>query len=158
MTGSEIRLLPVADESDWQEARRIREVVFCEEQACPAEEEFDRHDEAARHLLGRWVGEDGGQRTVAVARWRVVEREGEAWAKLERFAILPGWRGRGLGRGWIAAVIDDATRQGHRRFLLHAQAHLEPLYAGLGFATVRGPFTEAGIPHVEMRRRDEAAG
>ena len=146
----------VESEADWQHARRIRQRVFVEEQACPPEEEWDAHDtpeargRTCHHLLGF---EDGAP--VAVARWRPVDYDGESFAKLERFAVLPEARGRGLGRQMVAAAIADARAAGHHAFVLHAQAHLEALYASFGFHSVGERFDEAGIPHVRMLRRDE---
>ena len=145
----------VETEADWQTAKHIRQRVFVEEQACPPEEEWDAHDEPAargvtcHHLLGLVQGEP-----VAVARWRPVTLNGEAFAKLERFAVLPAHRGRGLGRALVSATLDDASAAGFTAFVLHAQAHLEGLYASFGFRTVGEEFEEAGIPHVKMMRRD----
>jgi predicted GNAT family N-acyltransferase len=122
----------VSSPADWEAVRAVRQRVFVEEQACPPEEEWDEHDATARHLMGIVDG-----RVVAVARWRVVDFGGAAAAKLERFAVLPEHRGAGLGR---------------RMFVLHAQAHLEDLYASFGFERRGEPFEEAGIPHVKMAR------
>jgi predicted GNAT family N-acyltransferase len=143
----------VEDEAGWAQARAIRQRVFVEEQACPPEEEWDAHDwptdrgRTCRHFLG-FVGET----PVATARWRRVERQEGPAAKLERFAVLPEHRGGGLGRQLIAAVLEDAVAAGHMRLVLHAQAHLEELYAGFGFERSGEPFEEAGIPHVPMAR------
>ena len=54
----------------------------------------------------------------------------------------------------VAATIGDAQAAGFGAFVLHAQAHLEGLYASFGFRPVGAPFEEAGIPHVKMVRRD----
>ena len=145
---------PIETDADWSAVRRIRTRVFIEEQACPPEEEWDAHDEpeargtTCHHLLGLIDGEP-----VAVARWRPVLYDGERMAKLERFAVLPAWRGKGLGREMIAATIADAQAAGFTAFVLHAQGHLEGLYASFGFEPVGGQFEEAGIPHVLMVRR-----
>ena len=146
---------PIESDTDWQAARHIRTRVFIEEQACPPEEEWDAYDEPSargvtcHHLLGTV-----DSTPAAVARWRPVVHSGERMAKLERFAVPPEWRGRGLGREIIEATIADAQAAGFTAFVLHAQAHLERLYASLGFESVGGEFEEAGIPHVLMVRRD----
>lgn len=146
----------IETDADWSAARRIRTRVFIEEQACPPEEEWDAHDEPSargvtcHHLLG-FVDDT----PAVVARWRPTTHDGERMAKLERFAVLPEWRGRGLGRALIDATIADAQAAGFTAFVLHAQAHLEGLYASLGFERRGGVFEEAGIPHVLMARRDE---
>lgn len=149
-----MEISPVRTDSDWEAARAIRQRVFVEEQACPPEEEWDEWDApeargtACHHLLGT----EGGA-PVAVARWRPVRFGGEPAAKLERFAVLPEARGRGLGRAMIAAAIREAEAAGFATLVLHAQAHLEALYGSFGFERVGERFEEAGIPHVKMIRR-----
>ncbi|MEM1271895.1 MAG: GNAT family N-acetyltransferase, partial [Bacteroidota bacterium] len=128
---------------DWAEARQIRQVVFVEEQACPPEEEWDAFDETAEHVLLRIDGE-----TAGTARWRAVETADGPVAKLERFALLQPFRGRGLSRPLIRAVSERASDAGYPDQKLHAQAHLEALYTSLGFTRTGNLFDEAGIPHV----------
>lgn len=146
-------IAPVKDDAAWAAARALRECVFVEEQGCPPEEEWDAYDwpqdrgRTCRHLVG-WLGD----RPVAVARWRPVRDAAGPAAKLERFAVLPAYRGRGLGRRMVAFAIADAEAAGHTRLVLHAQAHLEAFYGSFGFARTGDPFVEAGIPHVRMVR------
>jgi predicted GNAT family N-acyltransferase len=142
---------PVRDAAEWALVKQIRQRVFVEEQACPPEEEWDAYDEASRHFLGL-----AGGVPAATARWRTTVHDAEIVAKLERFAVLPAYRGRGHGRALVGYVMDDARRAGFRTFLLHAQAHLAAFYASLGFEPFGAPFEEAGIPHVRMIRRDPA--
>ena len=144
-----MRIEPVHSEAHRQMARGIRQRVFVEEQACPPEEEWDEHDATSRHIIGFIDGEP-----AATARWRTVPHEHQPVAKLERFAVLPAYRGHGHGRRLVRYVMDDARRAGFAVQVLHAQAHLEAFYASFGFVTVGVPFTEAGIPHVKMVRRD----
>jgi predicted GNAT family N-acyltransferase len=144
-----MNITPVQSDSEWQDARRIREQVFIDEQDCPPEEEWDGHDETSRHVLG-WV--DG--KAVATARWRAVPYDGEVVAKLERFAVLPDYRRQGHGTHLVERVVEDARRAGFDTFLVHAQAHLEAWYADLGFRSTGHTFEEVGIPHVEMVRQE----
>ena len=138
-------------EAEWGAVRAIRQAVFIDEQACPPEEEWDEHDapEArggpTHHLLGTLNG-----LPVGCARWRRVE----AYAKLERFAVLAAARGRGVGRALVARALTDARNKGLRRFVLHAQTHATGLYAPFGFEIVGEPFSEAGIEHVKMTLTD----
>ncbi len=144
----DLQIQPVESEAAWEEARRIRQHVFVEEQGCPPEEEWDAHDPASRHLVGYAEG-----RAVAVARWRAAAHGEEIVAKLERFAVLPDCRGRGYGRAMVARAMRDARQAGFDVLFLHAQAHLENFYASFGFERAGAPFVEAGIPHVPMLRR-----
>ncbi len=140
-------------EADWLAARRIRQRVFVEEQACPPEEEWDAWDEPANrgrtchHLLGLVDGTP-----VATARWRPTEHGGRPAAKLERFAVLPAWRGRGLGRALVEGTLREAEAAGFATCVLHAQVRLRALYASFGFVPVGGVFEEAGLPHLAMVR------
>jgi predicted GNAT family N-acyltransferase len=150
---SALEIRPVEGAADRAAEVAIRTRVFVEEQACPPEEEFDEHDRpgaAARHFLGR-----AGGVPVATARWRAVSTAAGPAAKLERFAVLAPHRGRGWGRAMVVHLLDDARRAGHRRFVVHAQAHLEALYAGLGFVAIGERFEEAGIPHLLMVRQED---
>lgn len=135
----------VHDEEGWLAAKAIRERVFVEEQECPPEEEFDEWDARSQHLLVRLGG-----LPAATSRWRVVQKFGKRWAKLERFAVLPEQRGGGMGRRLVDFTMQEARAAGHHRFLIHAQAHLRAFYESFGFQAHGDTFDEAGIPHYLM--------
>ena len=120
--------------------KQLRETVFVREQAVPPEIEWDGRDRDAVHVIAR----DGEQ---AVACGRLL-----ADGKIGRMAVLPAWRGRGVGAAVLAALVDEARQRGLRRVYLHAQAHAEGFYAGQGFDAEGDRFEEAGIPHVAMAR------
>jgi len=145
-----LHVTPVRSDDDWAKARAIRKQVFIEEQDCPPEEEWDGLDDTSRHVLG-WI--DG--QAVATARWRTVPHGEEIVAKLERFAVLPTHRGQGYGTALVRRVIGDARRAGFDTLLVHAQAHLEDWYEGLGFRSTGRTFEEVDIPHVEMVKQDQ---
>jgi predicted GNAT family N-acyltransferase len=147
---AQLDITPVRRDAEWEKARAIRTQVFVEEQDCPPDAEWDGHDATSRHVLG-WV--DG--EAVATARWRTVPHDEEIVAKLERFAVLPDYRGQGHGTQLVHSVLEDARRAGFDTFLVHAQAHLENWYEELGFESTGRTFEEVGIPHVEMVRREE---
>lgn len=165
----------------WRAARAVRELVFVREQSCPGEEEWDGEDLLARHLVayqdgirdpgsGIWgrsltpprvveagagIRESAGPApgvAVGAARWRLVE---PGVAKLERFAVLPTARSRGVGRSLVAATLADARAAGCRSFVLHSQLQAQRLYAAFGFAPSGDTFVEAGIDHVRMSLDDD---
>ncbi len=145
-----VEIQPVRSDEHWKRAREIRTRVFIEEQACSPEEEWDGHDATSRHLLA-WLQDD----PVGVARWRAVPFEEQIVAKLERFAVLKEYRGKGFGRALVRATEQDARRAGFTTYLLYAQQHLQEFYEALGYQTTeREPFEEAGISHVEMVKRE----
>jgi len=122
----------------------IRKTVFVEEQRVPEEEEYDQFEETSRHFLAR-----SGEAPCGTARWRFTE----GGVKLERFAVLPDFRSRGVGSALVRAVLADVAAQpgveGKTRYL-HAQVSAVPLYAKFGFQTVGDLFYECDIAHHKM--------
>lgn len=138
----------VQSDADWEAVRIIRQKVFVEEQACPPEEEWDAFDETAHHILGLVNGSP-----AACARWRVLKTfDGNDVAKLERFAILEAYRGRGYGKELVKWTVEAAQNAGYETQKLHAQAHLQNFYVTFGFKALGKTFMEAGIPHIRMIR------
>ncbi|MEO1087436.1 MAG: GNAT family N-acetyltransferase [Acidobacteriota bacterium] len=137
----------------WLAAKAIRIEVFVEEQDCPWAEEFDDYDADARHLLmRRHIA--GEVHSIGTARWRVVDDDGVATAKLERFAVRDEYRGAGVGQALVNAALADAQDRGLERFVLHAQEYLVDFYRAFRFLTVGARFIEAGIAHRRMVRDD----
>jgi len=124
----------------------VRGIVFVEEQRVDWEGEFDEHEDAAIHVLGEADGQP-----VAAGRLRLLD--GGA-AKLERIAVRPRWRGRGLAHAVVRFLLDEAARRGATRLKLHAQVYLEDFYAGYGFVRRGDVFDECGIDHILMTRGD----
>jgi predicted GNAT family N-acyltransferase len=133
-------------ETDWaRDAARlgmVRRAVFIDEQGVPEALEWDAHDAAALHLLA--TSADGSP--VGCAR---LLPDGH----IGRMAVLPAWRGHGIGRSLLAATLDAARARGHAGVALSAQTHAAAFYARAGFITVGAEYEEAGIPHVAMRKR-----
>ncbi|KAJ5746853.1 uncharacterized protein N7511_008549 [Penicillium nucicola] len=178
----------------FNDAMKIRMHVFVDEQKCSAEAEIDSDDTRSWH----WVIYDGAT-PVGVIRLvpppqlphsQVTNPEtaetaqpGEVvydWAhepciKLTRVAIMPEYRGLGLGRRLVetalewaavhAAEIDEAAAafKAEREsaplwkglVLVHAQVDVERMYARLGFETEEalGTWYEEGIEHRGMFHR-----
>ena len=133
-------------ETDWmREASRlgaIRRAVFIDEQGVPEDLEWDEHDGASVHFLA--VANDGTP--LGCAR---LLPDGH----IGRMAVLPDWRGRGVGRALLAAVVEAARRRGHTTLRLSSQTHAAGFYTRAGFAAEGAEYDEAGIPHVAMQRR-----
>ena len=117
--------------ADLYDILRHRQNVFVLEQKC-FYPDIDGKDHLARHLIGR--AEDYYDEPA-----------------LGRVLVTPQARGMGLAR--------KLMQEGHRRaralygdvpFRLNAQAHLKDFYLSVGYAVVRGPYDEDGIPHYEM--------
>jgi len=123
-----------------EKAFLIRKTVFVEEQGVDAALEYD-HEEEARHYL-LFLGE----KPIATARWR----ETEKGIKLERFAVLPQFRNRGIGEVILKEVLKDVSSSG-KVIYLHSQIKAVPFYQRNGFYKVGEQFTEAGIEHFFMK-------
>lgn len=135
----------VTDPQDVLKVLIVRGIVFIEEQQVAYDGEIDEFEESAVHVLGEIDGEP-----VAAGRLRFLDD----WAKLERIAVRPGWRDRGLGRAMVEFLLDEARRRGYRRFTMHAQEHLVEFYRELGFKPVGEMFVECGIDHRTMNREE----
>lgn len=128
--------------------RAVRETVFMAEQGVPEELEWDGLDHEAVHVVAR--DPMGG----VIGTGRLL-----ASGQIGRMAVLPAWRGRGVGTALLRSLLDEARRQGMQRVFLHAQIRALPFYARHGFTPEGGVFQDAGIPHRAMAchlRTDEA--
>lgn len=118
----------------------IRRSVFVEEQGVLPDEEFESEEESVHFLLFYF------DIPVATARWRAT-LDG---IKLERFAVLPEYRGKGLGQVMVLSVLSDLK---HRKepIYLHSQLKAIPLYERCGFVRTGPMFSECEILHYKMQ-------
>jgi predicted GNAT family N-acyltransferase len=132
--------------TDWahEQARlsQVRRAVFIDEQGVPEALEWDADDAGALHILAI----DGAGQAIGCAR---LLPDGH----IGRMAVLPAWRGRGVGRALLATVINAAQARGHSTLLLSAQTHAADFYARAGFVAIGAVYEEAGIPHVAMLKK-----
>jgi predicted GNAT family N-acyltransferase len=134
-------------EAERAEAMRIRFAVFVEEQRVPRELEVDEFDVMAVHLLA--VEEETGN-PIGTARFL---DKGEGVAKIGRVAVLPDYRGKGVGEALMRAALERARRTGHAVVVLDAQLSVIGFYERLGFVAEGAVFDDAGIPHRRMSLR-----
>jgi predicted GNAT family N-acyltransferase len=128
------------------ELRAVRETVFVQEQNVPIEEEWDALDPQCLHVIAR---DDSGL-PIGTGRLTPEHRVG-------RMAVLPDWRGRGVGDALLAALVEVARQRGWRELALNAQVSAFGFYARHGFVPYDARFHEAGIEHQAMRRKLEGA-
>jgi len=124
----------------------VRHAVFVGEQQVPAELETDDLDPLSHHV----VALDAGGLAIGTGRLTPQRRIG-------RMAVLPGWRGQGVGEALLQALVAEAARRGWDEISLHAQVHARDFYARNGFLPEGAEFEEAGIVHQTMRRRMDGA-
>ena len=121
----------------------IREEVFVRGQNVPLALVCDEYDDNATHILAQ----DENGRILGTARLRYLE----GIAKIERVAVLEEARGKGIGRGIMAFIIENTAEKGDiAKLKLGSQNHAIPFYAALGFETVGEEYMDAGIPHRDM--------
>ncbi|WP_432712831.1 GNAT family N-acetyltransferase [Pedobacter sp.] len=137
MDALEVKKVKTAEELE--KVFAIRKIVFVEEQNCPPELEWE-HEDVSVHFLAMLNNVPCG-----ACRWRKTD----AGYKLERFAVLKEFRGKGIGRALVATALEDLPQDADYIYL-NAQLEAIPLYGKFGFK-VEGPqFEEAGIQHYKM--------
>ena len=131
---------------DWnalrEDAQRVRIEVFVIEQNVPVELEWDEGDEVSIHA----VGYDEQGHPIATGRLLPDGHVG-------RMAVCQPFRGRGIGKQVLMALLEQAREEGHAELVLHAQTHAVPFYEQQGFACEGDEFLEADIPHRRMSLR-----
>jgi YbgC/YbaW family acyl-CoA thioester hydrolase len=130
------------------EAQAIRTAVFVDEQKVPMDIERDAADTGAVHALAR------NRLGLAVGTGRLLAAEGAGHpARIGRMAVSRALRGANIGRELLEALMAAAARRGDAEVTLHAQVSAIGFYRRAGFAPHGERFEEAGIGHLEMRRR-----
>jgi predicted GNAT family N-acyltransferase len=130
------------DVVDWAdsiaELKKIRASVFIDEQNVPVELEWDGLDESCTHFI---VRSDNG--VIATAR---LTPDGQ----IGRMAVLPDYRGLGIGTSLLLKILSYAKESGHDRLYIHAQKQAILFYKRNGFIPEGNEFMDAGIPHLAM--------
>ena len=139
-----LTVLQISSPADLDTAFTIRRTVFVEEQRVDEREEYDEYETISHHFLAWSEGVPCG-----TARWRRTSYG----VKMERFAVLAPYRGRGVGKALVRAVLNDVFQQQPEpieSIYLHAQLSAMPLYTSFGFVAIGAQFEEAGIQHYKM--------
>ncbi|GAA4907899.1 GNAT family N-acetyltransferase [Mucilaginibacter defluvii] len=139
MDSIEIKTNKVSAAEDLEKVFAIRREVFVGEQNCPPELEWENEEEST-HFLATVNGEPAG-----AARWRKTENG----YKLERFAVLKQYRGKGVAQAVVQAVLNDLPADADYIYL-NAQVQAMGLYGKFGFVAEGPEFEEAGIQHYKM--------
>lgn len=130
---------------DWAQSaddlRAVRHAVFIVEQGIAEELEWDAFDPACTHALAFDVSGE------AIGCGRLLPD-----GHIGRLAVLPKWRGHGVGSALLCELMDLARERGQARVLLNSQTRAMPFYARHGFAAEGDEFMEADIPHQAMAR------
>lgn len=120
--------------------RRVRTAVFIAEQGVPEALEWDEHDAESLHAVALIDGEVAGCARLLPD------------GHIGRMAVLPDFRGQGVGSEMLVCLIDAARVRNMTLLQLHAQSHAAGFYRKAGFVSEGPEFDEAGIPHIRMLR------
>ena len=122
----------------------ITQFVFVNEQGISEGIVHDDPNKSSHYF----VAIDEEDNAIGTARWRVTS-EG---VKLERFAVLPAYRNKGLGRDLLIFILNDIRSRFSSGVLVYLNAQLEAvnLYGRQGFLPVGSRFIEANIVHQKM--------
>ncbi|MDR0298463.1 MAG: GNAT family N-acetyltransferase [Streptococcaceae bacterium] len=130
----------------YKDALAIRYAVFVREQGVPYTLEVaSAIDEAA---AVHFVLYDNA---VAAGTVRLLTREDVSL--VQRMAVSADKRGQGIADELLSAVIDFARADNIPTLTLHAQLTALGLYERFGFAPFGNVFVEAGIQHIEMKKK-----
>lgn len=140
MTIPDYRIEPADFQADSDDLHAVRNAVFVTEQNIPAEIEWDKLDRHSVHLIAR----DSQHNPIGTSRL-TPER------KIGRMAVLSPWRGQGVGKSLMAALLNEAQKRGWQEVSLNAQVSVAGFYEQFGFVKEGRIFIEAGIPHQSMR-------
>jgi predicted GNAT family N-acyltransferase len=138
------RIFAIESPADMARAYEIRRRVFIEEQHVPEDIELDADDARAFHVLATLGGD-------AIGCGRMLDH-GDGEVKIGRMAVLPQFRGTGVGRDILRFLMNRARADNFRKAILHAQLSAQGFYLKEGFMPVGEIFDEAGIEHRKMQK------
>lgn len=123
-----------------EEAHKIRNEVFVEEQNVDKFLEYDGFDDVSVHYLVFY-----NEKPVGTARWR----ETTEGIKLERFAVLKAYRGKSLASVLLKFMLEELTKL-NKKIYLNSQITAQKFYEIHKFKIVGEKFIEADIIHYKM--------
>ena len=125
----------------------VRKRVFVCEQGIDLALEIDERDEAGS-ACEHFLMLEGG---MPIGAFRAYYENPET-VHLQRFCILPEYRGRGFGREALRFSEGYYTAKGAKKLTFGAQITAIPFYERCGYTCVSDFFEDAGIPHRTMEK------
>ncbi|MBK5967704.1 MULTISPECIES: GNAT family N-acetyltransferase [Thiorhodovibrio] len=139
------------ESADWhshgRELRAVREAVFIHEFGGDAEREWDRGDARANHLLAR-AGDP--PEAIGTLRWLPS-------GQIERLAVRPQWRRRGVGAALLACAVRELTRDRHLTPFVLASGESLGFFNHFGFTAEDAPIDHHGQTLQTMVLREPEA-
>jgi predicted GNAT family N-acyltransferase len=128
--------------ADLPSIRRVRTIVFIDEQHVPSNLEWDDRDAVCRHVLAL-----DGATAVGTGRLDI-----EYGGKIGRIAVLASHRRSGAGTLLMERLHAIARDARLPHVWCHAQVSAAPFYERVGYRVTSPQFLEADIAHVRMER------
>lgn len=144
MLNVDIRIVTLQGGDDVGACQNIRKLVFQDEQGIAAALDFDGKDKKTDtwHKLAMVDGAAAGTARIVML--------GDGHAKIGRLAVLPDFRGHGLGRMIMQDIMGDLSARQVVKAELSSQIAVQKLYESLGFRVDGAVYEEAGLPHIKM--------
>jgi predicted GNAT family N-acyltransferase len=147
-----VTISQIQSEAELWQALAIREVVFIEEQHVPEGIERDAEDARAYHVLAFQGGHAIGTGRLVMLPEPPPGEHG-TWGQIGRMAVLKAHRKARVGSMLLTALEDEARRRGVDGIMLHSQLYALDFYKRHGYEALGEVFDEAGIQHLEMRKK-----
>lgn len=125
----------------------VRVDVFCDEQGYSREMELDGRDGDCLHYV---LTDD--QEHKAVATGRLFWTDGEGTMAVGRIAVRKAWRGYGLGKTIMDAMVAKAQELHAARLVLDSQCYAIGFYEKCGFTVCGEEHMDGHVPHKMMQR------
>lgn len=138
-------------EEDLGGAIAVRRAVFVEEQGYTEEQEFDKDDEGAIHIVASHLGACAttrdAERIVGTARMLVDKASDPTVATVGRVSVLPGDRGLGLGAALVLFLVREAGERGCTLVRAGVQLTALGFWQRLGFMPTGERYMDFHVPH-----------
>ena len=134
----------VETDEEFEAALELRRQVFSLEQGIAESLVCDAQDREALQIIVK-----RGSAIIGTARIRFL---GDNRAKIERMAVIRGWRHQGIGRGIMTFLTAELNRRRIDKAVLHARYDAVYFYKSMGYGISGAPFEEAGVKHLPMER------
>lgn len=133
-------IIKIADYNT-KEIKEIRKAVFVIEQKVPENLEWDGLDSKAEHILAK-------KENNFVGTGRIFSD-----GHIGRIAVLKNYRGQGIGKMIVKKLVEIAKKNGLNEVWLSSQCSAVEFYKKLGFSDFGEIFKDAGIDHINMKKR-----
>jgi predicted GNAT family N-acyltransferase len=128
---NDIKAVVATDHEGILLVQKMRRKIFGDEQGIPQEMDLDGKDEKSIHVL---LYANENPEPMASGRLTIEENLGI----LSRIAVVPEYRGTGVGKRIVRELEKVAKEKSVRKLSLDPHAYLEKFYSDLGYKKIPG--------------------